>query len=99
MSEFMRFRCRGCGVLFTVDLLPDEIRVCPVCATYGTIGAASGKIALCSDCGETIDENEALTCPGCLKPLCGQCGHERDGCRACNAEADLISLPAVGRPS
>ncbi len=97
MSDLRRYRCKGCGVIFTCDLEILELRACPVCANYGTLELASNTIILCSNCGLTIYEHEAEMCATCYAPLCSECAQE-EGCPACRAERDFLAMPVEGRP-
>ncbi len=100
-SDYNRFRCARCDLVFVVDLQPDEVKHCPNCAATGSL-VVDNTIALCSNCGDLLYKPNRVFCAACGMPMCGDCHRERRGrCRDCGSpEADLVDMPAASsRPS
>ncbi len=96
MTDFQRFRCQACAIIFTCDLARNEMRFCPIFASPATLEIASTRLTLCVACGATIPEHEARTCPRGWAPRCADCAAEKDGCRSCVRKDDWLGLLTVG---
>jgi hypothetical protein len=80
---FNQFHCNCCGINFTVDLEPTEVRCCPFCADAGHTICVNGEpVVECKNCGARITESESRNCLKCAAILCPDCWHSEE-CRDC----------------
>jgi hypothetical protein len=93
MSEYRRFHCKGCNLIFSADLLPDEVRVCPLCAGVGCIERASEVLRLCSRCGAAVVQHELSGCTKCFLPTCSDCLGESGLCSSCRQHEAWMDQP------
>ncbi len=99
MTDFRRYKCHSCGVIFLTDLELCEMRACPVCVAYDVLEITDSQPALCECCGQLIAACDSRPCLGCGAKLCGSCFDSPGRCVRCSSEMDWLNAPAQGMVS